>query len=441
MIQVFELTKSFTGKMLFEDISFSLNKNEIVGLVGRNGAGKSTLMKIICGTEPKDEGRIDKPSGYKIGYLDQHIHFTKPTVLEECCQVLSEDEQYDYYKAEIILFGLGFTKEDLHLDPHTFSGGYQLRINLTKTLLQNPDLLLLDEPTNYLDILSLRWLRSFLKNFSGEVIIITHDRSFMDSVSTHTMGITRGKMIKLKGDSSKYYEQINVNESIQEQTRVKQEKRVKELKKFVDKFGAKASKASQAQSKQKQIDRIKILDKVGAEQKAGFRFNYDSTNAKVLLDVRELKFSYSDKDEDNLFSDLFFSIEAHDRLAVIGKNGKGKTTLLNVLAGKNKETGGAISYNPTAMVGYYEQTNRKELNPNKTIAEEIQSANYELTYTRSRAICGAMMFGGDDAEKKISVLSGGEQSRVLFGKVLAKPANLLLLDEPSNHLEDRKAHV
>lgn len=435
MLQVSNLSKFYTGTALFEDVTFSVGKNEIIGFVGRNGSGKSTLLKIISGLESYDEGTFSTPKGYKTGYLDQHIHFTQKTLLEECCQVLSADEQYDHYKAEKILFGLGFTGTDLQLPPGEFSGGFQLRINLTKTLLQNPDLLLLDEPTNYLDILSLRWLRRFLKGFRGEVILITHDRDFMDSVTTHTMGIHRGMLTKIEGPTEKYYTQLMMDEEIHEKTRQNQEKKIKDLRKFVDRFGAKASKAAQAQSKLRQIEKMETLDEIRPEYKLGFRFNYKPIPAKVCMQVEDIAFSYTGDPEDNLFENLSFQIKPEDRLAVIGKNGKGKTTLLNVLAQTMKPTSGSIKFHPGISVGYYQQTNRKDLNPANTVAHEIAEANPHLSASQSRAICGAMMFTGDLANKKISVLSGGEQSRVLLGKILAHPTNLLFLDEPSNHLD------
>jgi ATP-binding cassette subfamily F protein 3 len=435
MLQVFGLTKSYEDTPLFKDISFSLEKNEILGLVGRNGSGKSTLLKILLGKEPHDRGSFTVPKGYRLGYLEQHIHFTKPTLLEECIQALSEEECYDYYKAEKILFGLGFTQEDLEKAPTEFSGGFQLRINLTKTLLEKPDLLLLDEPTNYLDILSMRWLRRFLKSFQGEVIIITHDRDFMDSVTTHTMGIHRQGLIKIKGSTNNYYTQLLLEEELHEKTRQNQETRIRELKKFVTRFGAKASKATQAKSKQKQIDRIELLSELRTVNTLGFSFNFEPTPAKILMEVRDLAFSYSGNEADNLFSSLDFDIKPGDRLAVIGKNGKGKTTLLNILSSSLEQSSGSIKLHPRTCLGYYQQTNRKDLDPTQTVAEEIAQANPALSTTESRRICGAMMFPRDQADKLISVLSGGEQSRVLLGKVLAHPANLLLLDEPSNHLD------
>jgi ATP-binding cassette subfamily F protein 3 len=249
------------------------------------------------------------------------------------------------------------------------------------------------------------------------------------------MGIHRGRLAKVKGPTDKYYAQILMGEEVHERTRQKQKHKVKALRSFVDRFGAKASKASQAQSKLRQIEKIKILSEIAPEYKLGFRFNYKATHAKTLMEVRELAFSYTGRANDNLFEGLSFQIKPGDRLAVIGKNGKGKTTLLNILAGALIPTAGSVNLSPTTIVGYYQQTNRKELDPQNTVAEEIAKACPGLNNSQVRATCGAMMFPGDMAEKRIAVLSGGEQSRVLLGKILAHPQNLLLLDEPSNHLD------
>lgn len=434
MLQAFSLTKSFGGRVLFDDLSFSMGKNEIVGLVGRNGSGKSTLFKMILGEETYDSGTLSLPKGYTLGHLSQHIHFTKDTVLEESCLALSEDEQWDFYKAEKILFGLGFNEETIYQSPKNLSGGYQLRVNLTKCLLQKPNLLLLDEPTNYLDLPSLRWMRKFLKSLQGEVIIITHDRGFMDSVTTHTMGIHRGKLIKVSGSTDKYYEQLAANEELYEKTRQKQEKKIKHMQEFVDRFRAQAAKATQAQSKLKQIEKIDVKDELRAESDIKLQFRYKTTPAKTLMKANDLSFSY-DENTPNLFENISLEVNAKDRIAIIGKNGKGKTTLLKVLAQELQTKSGDIYSHPDTAIGYYQQTNTKNLNPKNTVAQEILHSNNDLTISQTRAICGAMMFSGDDADKKISVLSGGEQGRVLLGKILANPANLLLLDEPTNHLD------
>lgn len=438
MIQVAQLEKSYGARTLFSDVSFSINPGEVVGLVGRNGCGKSTLFKILRGEEDSDSGDIHYGKAYKIGYLNQHIKFTEDTVLKESSLALPEDQKLDTYKAEALLFGLGFTEEDMERSPHDFSGGFQLRINLVKALLQEPDLLLLDEPTNYLDILSLKWLRGFLKDFKGEVILITHDRHFMDSVATHVMGIHRQQLRKIQGTTSKYYEQLALDEEIYEKTRVNQEKKVKEMQAFVDRFKAKNTKAKQAQSKMKMIEKMSPMTKLSQEAQLGFRFNYKDSPAKVLMRVQGLSFGFEENKP--LFSDLSFHVEPGDRVAIIGKNGYGKTTLLNVLAGQLSGVG-EISTHPDTTLAYYQQTNKKKLYPQATVHEEIGSENVQLTTSQVRAICGAMMFPGDDAEKKISVLSGGEQGRVLLGKVIAKASNILLLDEPTNHLDMESIQV
>ncbi len=432
MINVSGLSKAYSGRELFSNISFTLSKNEVLGLVGRNGCGKSTLMKIILKLEDMDKGLITFPKGYIVGHLDQHIKFTKNTLINEACTSLPPGRTLEIYLAEKTLFGLGFTQEDLKKNPYIFSGGYQLRINLAKCLLSEPNLLILDEPTNYLDILSINWMKSVIKKYNGEVILITHDKEFMNSVITHTGGIHRGNFKKIKGSTDKYYEQLALEEKIFEKTRINQIKKKHELEKFVERFGAKASKASQAQSKMKQINKIKILDKLSDEQNLGFKFNYALTPAKTLITAKNLTFGF----DKPLIQNLSFNIKNGDRLGVIGKNGGGKTTLLNLLYGQfHLPKGSTITTHPDCNINYYQQTNRKDLNPELTIHEEICAENPTLSLTQSHQICGAMMFPGDDAKKKINVLSGGEQSRVLLGKVIATPCNVLFLDEPTNHLD------
>jgi ATP-binding cassette subfamily F protein 3 len=435
MIQVNNLSKHFGAQVLFEEASFNISRGERVGLVGRNGMGKSTLFRMILAQETADEGEIAIPKGYRIGYLEQHIEFSKPTVLEECCLALSEDEKYDHYKAESILMGLGFSKEDMSKDPASFSGGYQVRINLAKALLGNPNMLLLDEPTNYLDIVSIIWLKNFLRSFSGEVMIITHDREFMDDVVTHVMGINRKRIKKIRGNTEKFYTQLEQEDEIYEQTRQNFEKRKKEMRAFVNRFRAKARKASQAQSRLKQLEKMGDMEELSSDQDMGFRFHYKDIPAKWIMHTEDLAFSYSGKEEDVLFQNLKFSIGKTDRIGIIGKNGKGKSTLLNVLAGELKPIKGKVTSHNGLAIGHFGQTNINRLHLNNSVQQEIQAENPELSYTEVRSICGAMIFEGDLADKKIQVLSGGERSRVMLGKILAHKTNLLLLDEPTNHLD------
>lgn len=434
MIQVNNLSKHFGEQVLFDSVSFQLGSKERIGLVGRNGAGKSTLFKIILNDMASDGGEVTIPKGYKIGSLEQHINFTKPTVLEECTQVLNP-EDFNEFEAEKILFGLGFNDDDLKKDPKSFSGGYQIRINLTKALLQKPDLLLLDEPTNYLDIVSMRWLKTFLKNFPGEVLLITHDRDFMDEVVTHTMGLHRKKLKKVKGDTAKFYEHIIEEEELYEKTRENMDKKRKEMESFIERFKAKASKAKQAQSRMKQLDKMETMDKLSDVESLGFRFRYIDCPSKSIADVKHLAFSYNQQKETALFHNLSFNIGKNDRIGIIGKNGKGKSTLLNVIAGFLDPLEGKVSFHPSAKIGHFGQTNISRLNPENSIVQEIQSENGDLAISSVRNICGTMMFEGDLANKKIKVLSGGEKARVMLGKILATPCNMLLLDEPTNHLD------
>jgi len=433
MIQLNNLTKSFGGQTLFRDINLKMNSNQKIGLIGRNGSGKSTLFKIILDEESAESGEVLIPRNYKIGTLKQHLVFTEKTVREECALILSEEEQYNFYKIEKILFGLGFTTEDLEKDPISFSGGYQIRINLAKLLATEPNMLLLDEPTNYLDLLSLRWLKQFIRTFDGEVILITHDREFMDAVTTHTMGIQRKSLHIIQGDSKKYEATLALSDETYEKTRQNQEKKRKELEEFVAKNKARASTAALAQSKQKILDKMDEMESLESESNLAFNFNYKETPAKVTLRTEALTFGYNANEP--LFQNITFALENGKTLAIIGKNGKGKSTLLNTIAGELTPQEGTKSFHPSTSMAHFGQTNIERLNINNTIIDEIISVDLKLGMAETRSICGTMMFSGELADKKISVLSGGERSRVMLGKIIATEANLLLLDEPTNHLD------
>lgn len=436
MLQVTNIQKSYGKQVLFDGVGFTINPRERVGLVGRNGHGKSTLFRMIIGEEHQDTGTITMPSGYTVGHLSQHIHFTEDTVLKETCLALpvNEDHRDETYKAEAILHGLGFTNNDFDRDPSSLSGGYQVRLNLAKVLVSEPNLLLLDEPTNYLDIVSVRWLTQFLRSWRNELIIITHDRDFMDSVTTHTMIIHRCKMRKVAGSTQKLYDQILLEEEIHEKTRQNDEKKRKEIEQFINRFRAQATKARAVQSRIKALAKHETLEKLDEIKTLDFMFRYAPFEARWLMTVEDLSFSFS-KNGAELIDELTFGIGKKDRIAVIGKNGKGKTTLLNLLANELSPTGGEVKLHPNAKIAYFGQTNINRLRPEKTALQEVMDAHPEHSQGESRAICGLMMFEGDNALKKVSVLSGGEKSRVLLGKLLVSPANLLLLDEPTNHLD------
>lgn len=433
MISFDNISKSYGQRVLFENVTFNINRGEKVGLVGRNGHGKTTLMRLITGDEEAESGKISIPKNYKIGFLRQIINFNKSTVIEEVMTGLPEEASNDKWKAEKILFGLGFNAEDMNRDPNSFSGGFQIRLVLAQTLLAEPDLLLLDEPTNYLDIVSVRWLKSFLNQWKGELLIITHDRQFMDDIATHIAGIHRGKIRKIEGNTGKYYEQIAKDEEIYEKTRINDEQNRKQLELYISRFRAKARLAGLVQSRIKTLNKMEKKDKLEAIKNLEFSFKYKPITSKQIMRTENISFSYNDGDP--LIKDFSIIIGSEDKIAVIGKNGKGKSTLLRLIAGITSPNSGNVIHHTGCQKGYFEQTNVSSLNPDNTIEEEIQSVsdNFDRTYVRS--ICGAMLFEQDQALKKIKVLSGGEKSRVMLGKIIASPLNILMLDEPTNHLD------
>ncbi|WP_457745122.1 ABC-F family ATP-binding cassette domain-containing protein [Sulfurimonas sp.] len=433
MIQLTNISKNFTTQELFKELNFKLNAGNRVGLVGRNGSGKSTLFKIITQEEHPDSGDVIIPKHYKIGTLKQHLTFSEKTLRGEAALALDEEMKYDVYRVEKILFGLGFSLEDLEKDPLSFSGGYQIRINLAKLLVTEPNLLLLDEPTNYLDIVSMRWLKTFLRNFDGELILITHDKDFMDAVCTHTAGVVRKNLKFIEGNTHKFYTQLANDDELHQKQKIAQDKKVKELEEFIAKNKARASTASLAQSKVKQLQKMQKLEDLNHEATLGFNFHYADTPAKVLLDVKDLSFGYTaDK---ILFRNISFTLAKGETLGIIGKNGKGKSTLLNTIAGILKQNSGEVNFNASTKFAHFGQTNIAHLSPDNTVMDEIYNANPKLSEASVRSICGGMMFSGDMADKKISLLSGGEKSRVMLGQIIARDVNLLFLDEPTNHLD------
>ena len=371
MIIVNNLSKSFGSQEIFDDISFNVNPGEKIGLVGRNGHGKTTLLRMITGDDHPDSGEIVIPKNYTIGYVTQHIRFTESTVIAEACMGLPEEHRDDKWKAEKILSGLGYSAEEMQMSPNRFSGGFQVRLNLAKVLVSEPDMLLLDEPTNYLDIISIRWLESFLRQWKGELMLVTHDRSFMDNVTTHTIGIHRQKVRKLEGSTDKLYDQILKEEEIYEKTRINDEKKRKEVELFITRFRAKARLAGMVQSRVKALEKQQNLDKLEKIKDLDFSFSYKPFNAKSLMTVDGLTFSY-DKVHD-IVKNLSLSVRSDDRICVIGKNGRGKTTLLRLLSGNLKPDSGTITAHPNMCSGYFAQTNVINLNENLTIEEEIMS--------------------------------------------------------------------
>jgi ATP-binding cassette subfamily F protein 3 len=433
MIIVDNLSKSYGKQGLFDSISFKVNRRERVGVVGRNGHGKTTLFRMIVGEEEADGGTISKPRNYRIGYVEQTISFTEDTVRGEAARALGHDASNEIWRVEKILAGLGFETADLDKHPSELSGGYQVRLNLAKVLLGDYQMLLLDEPSNYLDITSIRWLERFLVSWPGEIMIITHDRSFMDNVVTHILGIHRRKVRKIKGDTGKYYEQIAAEEEVYEKTRINDERKKKEMDLFITRFRAKARLGGLVQSRVKSLEKMEKREKLESVKTLEFSFAEKPSFHKYAMDIRDVSFAYSP--DRPLIRKFSISVGAKDRVFVIGRNGRVKTTLLRLLAGDLASRSGEITCPQSVAPGYFEQTHISTLNAANTVLDEIASADPEGDPKRARFIAGGMMFEGDDALKKIAVLSGGEKSRVLLGKLIATPINLLLLDEPTNHLD------
>lgn len=434
MLKVQNLSISFDGKEVFNDLNFIVNDREKVGLIGRNGSGKTTLFKILSGKIKDYDGEVSVPKGYRIGYLEQHLKFTQKSVIEEACLALPEYKKDAVWDAEKILTELGFSEEDKQKSPIEFSGGWQIRLNLAKILIAEPDILLLDEPTNYLDILSIRWLKKFLKNYKGSIILITHDRSFMDDIIDHTIIIHRGTSIKITGNTQDMYDKIATDEETYEKSRINLNKKKAQIQKYIDRFRYKARLASGVQSKIKMVEKMGEKEKLANIESLDFDFKYkDFSGNSDMVNVDNIYFGY--EKDNQLIKNLSFKIQKGDKICVIGKNGKGKSTLLKILIGELKQNSGDIKINSKTEIGYFGQTNIQTLNPNNTIEEELRTINPSLPRPTLLATAGRMMFSGDDSQKRINVLSGGEKSRVSLGKILLTPCNLLVLDEPTNHLD------
>ena len=434
MLKVQDLSISFDGKQVFENLNFVVNDKEKVGLIGRNGCGKTTLFKILSGKIKDYEGEVSIPKGYKVGYLEQHLQFTQETVLEEACLALPEYKKEATWDAEKILTQLGFSEEDKQKSPQEFSGGWQIRLNLAKLLISEPNILLLDEPTNYLDIISIRWLKQFLKDYNGAIILITHDRTFMDEIIDHTIIIYRGSSIKITGNTQDMYDKIATDEETYEKSRINLNKKKEQIQKYIDRFRYKARLAGGVQSKIKMVEKMGEMEKLANIESLDFDFKYQEfTGNANMVNVDNLFFGY-DKDKP-LIKDLSFKIQKGDKICVIGKNGKGKSTLLKILIGELQKDKGDLVINTKTKIGYFGQTNIDRLNLNNTIEEELRTVNISLSRTTILATAGKMLFSGVSAQKRISVLSGGEKSRVSLGKIILTPCNLLVLDEPTNHLD------
>ncbi len=482
MLNVHNLTVSFGGEDLFSEITFKLEKGNRVGLVGKNGAGKSTLLKVISKDIENDGGTIAFEKDVRIGFLRQDIDFIEGrTILEEAYQAFEEivelesklneingelatrtDYESDYYTqlihdldeittryellggynyqgdTEKILQGLGFQREDFDKLTDTFSGGWRMRIELAKLLLQKNDILLLDEPTNHLDIESIIWLESFLKSYSGAIVLVSHDKMFLDNVTNRTIEISLGKIYDYKKSYSQY---LVLREEIREkqlQSQKNQEKEIKAKQQLIDKFRAKANKASMAQSLMKQLDKVERIE-VDVEDNAvmNVKFTVSKQPGKVVVETEEVSKSYGDK---NILDNVNLLIERSSKIAFVGQNGQGKSTLAKMMVGEI-DFEGSLKLGHNVEVGYFAQNQAEYLDGEKTLLETMEDAANDTNRMRVRDMLGAFLFGGDDVEKKVKVLSGGERNRLAICKMLLSPFNVLIMDEPTNHLDIASKNV
>lgn len=477
MISLSNVNLFFGADPLFEDVSFLINRTDRIGLTGRNGAGKTTLLKIIKGLVQPTSGQISIPREATIGYLPQEFHHTsKLSILEETQKAFEQiiklqeaiediniqlgtrdDYESDSYmdlitrlhetedrfrilggyemeeKTEKILKGLGFTQEDLQRSMSEFSGGWQMRVELAKILLQQPDLVLLDEPTNHLDIESIMWLEEFLMDYPGAIMMISHDRTFLDKITNRTIEITNGGIQDYKANYSKYLILRKERREKLENAKKNQDQQIAQMERNIEKFRAKASKASFAQSLIKKLDKIERIEMdVEDVSSINIRFIDPPRSGKVVVTAENVSKKYGDKE---VIKPMSFSIDAGEKIAFVGKNGMGKTTLSRMIAG-DLECTGHIQLGHNVSLGYFAQHQTNRLDLENTILKEMENAAYNSdSFTKVRTILGAFLFSGEDVEKKIKVLSGGEKSRVSMAKLLLEPINFLILDEPTNHLD------
>lgn len=482
MLNIHNLSVSFQGEDLFQGITFMLTPGDRVGLIGKNGAGKSTLLRIIAGEQEYDKGQIAMDKEISIGFLKQDIDFTKGhTVLEESYQAFTEikklekrleaintqlsartdyesdgyhqlmvdlnevQHQYEIHggynyqgETERILQGLGFRREDFNKVTETFSGGWRMRIELAKLLLQNNDILLLDEPTNHLDIESILWMEDFLKNYPGAVMLVSHDKMFLDNVTNRTIEISLGKIYDYPKPYSKY---LKLRAELREQqlaTQKNQQKQIEHTEKLIEKFRAKATKATMAQSLIKKLDKINRIE-VDEDDNAvmSLRFPISVTPGKVVIIAEDASKSYGEKE---VLTQVNLLVARDSKIAFVGQNGQGKTTLAKMIVG-DIEHGGKIELGHNVQIGYFAQNQVDYLDGSKTVQDTMLDAADKKTRPRVRDILGAFLFRGDDVDKYVRVLSGGERNRLALALLLLQPFNVLVMDEPTNHLDIKSKNV
>lgn len=483
MISVNNVSVYFGAKPLFRDLSFVISVKERIALVGKNGAGKSTLLKLLAGITSPTEGTISRPKSLRIGYLPQVMALSdERTVMAECQQVFShitELEQEverlteelatrtdydspDYMELierhaqrtdlllmqnagnmdgaiEKTLLGLGFERSDLDRPTAEFSGGWRMRIELAKILLQRPDILLLDEPTNHLDIESIRWLERFIASSSSALVLISHDRAFIDATTQRTLEIELGRLHDYKTNYSHYLQLREERLEQQRKAYENQQKQIQDLESFIERFRYKPTKSDQVQSRIKQLEKIERIEIEEIDRKAmHFSFLPAVTSGAYPVIIEGLTKRYGSH---TVFSDVAMTIERGEKVAFVGKNGSGKSTLIKCILGEITDYTGTLRLGHNVEVGYFAQTQSQELEGQYSVFETIDREAVGEIRTRINDLLGAFMFGGEEAEKKVSVLSGGERGRVALIKLLLRPANLLILDEPTNHLDIRSKEV
>ncbi|SMG29851.1 ABC-F family ATP-binding cassette domain-containing protein [Arenibacter troitsensis] len=482
MLNIHNLSVSFGGEYLFEEISFRLNSGDRVGLIGKNGAGKSTLLKILSKDMPIDSGTIASDKDIKMGFLRQDIDFDLGrTVQEEAHQAFEEikalelrldeinhqlAERTDYesesynqliidlndvthhyeilggynYQGETekVLLGLGFKREDFDRKTETFSGGWRMRIELAKLLLQSNDVLLLDEPTNHLDIESIIWLENFLKNYAGGVMIVSHDKMFLDNVTNRTIEISLGRIYDYNKPYSKYLVLRNEIKQQQLNAQKNQEKEIQQAERLIEKFRAKSTKASMAQSLIKKLDKMERIEVDEDDNSVmNLRFQISVTPGKVVTEIEGLSKSYGDN---HVLKNIDLLIERDSKTAFVGQNGQGKSTLAKILVGELDHKG-HLKLGHNVQIGYFAQNQAEYLDGEKTILDTMIDAANEKNRSKVRDILGSFLFRGDEVEKYVKVLSGGERNRLALAKMLLQPFNVLVMDEPTNHLDIKSKNV
>lgn len=483
MLSVQGLGLHHSGNYLFQNVNFTIKKDDKIGLVGKNGAGKSTLLKMLTGEINFYEGNIVPEGNITIGFLKQDLDFVKGrTVWNETLQAFEqinamkneldevnhqlatrtdyESEAYeniihrmtelndllmhhDAYNlegdVEKVLLGLGFKADDFHKITDEFSGGWRMRIELAKLLLQKNDLMLLDEPTNHLDMESIIWLEEFLKDYPGAIVLVSHDKQFMTSVCNRTFDINNKKVDDYKANYTKYLELSKERKEKLTQAKKNQDAEIKQMEDNINRFRASATKASFAQSlikKLEKIDRIEIDNE--DVSKFNIRFVQSVIPGKVIFEAKNLGKSYGNK---QVFDKVDFFVERGDRIALLGQNGQGKTTLAKILSGEIKDYSGEWNLGHNVNIGYFAQNQEEVLTPNKTVLEEAEDAATEETRPRVRDLLGSFLFQGEDVQKKTKVLSGGERNRLALCKLLLRPFNTLIMDEPTNHLDIQSKEI